>query len=191
MPFLFCVHSFVHSVFFTLCGWAPVCLQVSMLPPILLAPEPDSHVLDMCAAPGSKTLGILELMHRHDAWAQDDGVRPQLAQGVLVANDANAKRVNNIMLPRLRKMHSPCTVALVANGAKIPALHDVGDVSDTGTVLFDRVLVDAPCSGDGTIRKEPTVWSRWKVADGVEMHAMQLRLLSRGLALLRVGGRLV
>jgi 16S rRNA C967 or C1407 C5-methylase (RsmB/RsmF family) len=66
-----------------------------------------------------------------------------------------------------------------------------GDATDASTALFDRILVDAPCSGDGTIRKEPMVWRRWNVKDGVELHALQLKLLSRAIALLRVGGRLV
>lgn len=160
-----------------------------MLPPILLAPLPDSTVLDMCAAPGSKTSELLEEMHRADDW--DESGLPRLARGVVVANDLSAKRVNNIMLPRLRKMHSPCVVSTVANGAKMPVLAPPDDGTDSSPALFDRILVDAPCSGDGTIRKEPIVWRRWHAKDGVEMHACQVRLLCRAIALLRVGGRLV
>ena len=56
---------------------------------------------------------------------------------------------------------------------------------------FDRILVDAPCSSDGTVRKEPKRLQRWSMGSGLSHHELQLRLLRRGLALLRPGGRLV
>jgi 16S rRNA C967 or C1407 C5-methylase (RsmB/RsmF family) len=236
--------------------------EVSMLPPLLLRVEPGSCVLDMCAAPGSKTLGVLEEMHSADDWGGAGA--PRLATGVVLANDANAKRINNITLPRLKKLHSPCVVVTVANGAKMPLFECDPDGAPSSTdgheAAFDRILVDAPCvapalslntvtptsthceslshrhvsclhmrvhmctctdkrthartrarahththttqhppplphhsrcSGDGTIRKEPEIWQKWTAKDGVEMHSLQLKLLTRGLALLRVGGRLV
>ena len=56
--------------------------------------------------------------------------------------------------------------------------------------LFDRVLCDVPCSGDGTLRKSPDVLSRWSVRSGLRAHPLQLAILQRGLALLAPGGRL-
>ena len=117
-----------------------------MLPPLLLRVEAGSTCLDMCAAPGSKTLGVLEEMHALDDW--DGEGPPRLALGVVLANDANAKRINNITLPRLRKLHSPCVVVTVANGAKLPLLESDPAAppcsTDEHPAAFDRILVDAP-----------------------------------------------
>lgn len=56
---------------------------------------------------------------------------------------------------------------------------------------FDRILVDVPCSSDGTMRKEPKVLHRWKVLNGLNHHGLQVSLLSRGIELLKPGGRLI
>jgi len=66
-----------------------------------------------------------------------------------------------------------------------------GAAGDGGRpLLFDRVLCDVPCGGDGTLRKSPLKLSRWSVAAGLGAHALQLAILLRGAALLRPGGRL-
>lgn len=163
-------------------------------------------------APGSKTVEILDLMHRDDVWQEIGAVDPTpqgavphppqththapqtprgggAAQGVLVCNDSDARRVNNVLLPRLRKWHSPCILSTITNGAKFP-LFSEGDAGTT-TASFDRVLVDAPCSGDGTIRKHPSIWRQWKALDGFDLHGKQVKLLTRAVALVRVGGRVV
>lgn len=58
-------------------------------------------------------------------------------------------------------------------------------------LYFDRILCDVPCSGDGTTRKNPGVWKTWKPADGIGLHPLQLRILSRAIQMLKPGGRLV
>ena len=55
---------------------------------------------------------------------------------------------------------------------------------------YDRILCDVPCSGDGTLRKSPDKWQRWRAASGLAQHPVQLAILKRGLELLAVGGRL-
>lgn len=160
--------------------------EVSLLPPLLLKLNPDCKLLDMCAAPGSKTLEALELMHADDHWDTIDGV-PKLANGLVIANDNDARRVNNILVPRTRKLHTPCIVTTIGNSAKFPVLSS----DDTSSNHFDRILLDAPCSGDGTMRKEPQIWKSWAVKNGLELHNIQFKLLCRAVTLLKVGGLVV
>ena len=142
--------------------------EVSLLPPLLLDVKPDSVVLDMCAAPGSKTLEALEIMHADDSWG--GGCVPTLATGVLVANDSDARRMNNILVPRVRKLHTPCIMATIGNAAKFPCFPAS---EQWESAKFDRILLDAPCSGDGTMRKEPQIWQSWSLKNGLELHHIQ------------------
>jgi 16S rRNA C967 or C1407 C5-methylase (RsmB/RsmF family) len=67
--------------------------------------------------------------------------------------------------------------------------------SDDGTgyewLEYDRILADVPCSGDGTMRKNPDVWQNWKYKNTLSLHAMQLRISLRGLEMLKTGGKMV
>jgi len=56
---------------------------------------------------------------------------------------------------------------------------------------FDLIICDVPCSGDGTLRKAPDIWSKWKITDGINLHKKQISILKKGLNLLKEGGRLV
>ncbi len=55
-----------------------------------------------------------------------------------------------------------------------------------GPMLFDRILCDVPCSGDGTIRKAPDIWRKWNAGNGNGLHLLQLRITLRACALLQV-----
>ena len=57
--------------------------------------------------------------------------------------------------------------------------------------VFDRIICDVPCSGDGTLRKNPQIWSEWRPEFAMGLHGLQLRIAQRGVALLRVGGYMV
>eukprot|EP01062_Namystynia_karyoxenos_P077538 TRINITY_DN7831_c0_g3_i2.p1 TRINITY_DN7831_c0_g3~~TRINITY_DN7831_c0_g3_i2.p1 ORF type:complete len:758 (+),score=212.05 TRINITY_DN7831_c0_g3_i2:59-2275(+) len=154
----------------------------SMLPVALLGAEPDHRVLDLCAAPGSKTLQLL------DAMTPRGGDGAALSSGLVIANELNADRAA-ALAERLRRIPAcgRCIVT-VGDARKFPALHEQ---RPTGApkLKFDRVLCDAPCSGDGTMRK--AAQPQWSAADALRLHAVQCAVLRRGLELLAPGGRLV
>ena len=138
----------------------------SMLPVLALGVSPGHVVLDMCASPGSKTTQIAE--HLGDS-------------GLLLANEVVNSRVN--MLVTNVQRHGSRSVAVVHHdGRHLPRVPESG---------FDRILVDAPCTGSGTTRKNPDVWGRWLPSGGRSLHDLQVALLSKASALLRPGGRVV
>lgn len=55
-----------------------------------------------------------------------------------------------------------------------------------GTLQFDRILCDVPCSGDGTMRKAPDIWRRWTASNGNGLHALQINITLRACQLLKV-----
>ena len=171
-----------------------------MLPPLVLDVRPEHTVLDLCAAPGSKTLQLLDIMNlqadlateRHRE-TQRDTERQEVeaaalsgVRGLLVANDVSRDRAMTIA-QRSRRGSSRTALALLCTDARrFPALY-----RRAYRIKYDRVLCDVPCSGDGTLRKSASMWSRWSVKDGLSIHLLQLAILKRGLELLADGGRLV
>jgi 16S rRNA C967 or C1407 C5-methylase (RsmB/RsmF family) len=53
--------------------------------------------------------------------------------------------------------------------------------------MFDRILCDVPCSGDGTLRKAPDAWVKWRPGMGLGLHHLQIAIAQRGIQLLKVG----
>jgi 16S rRNA C967 or C1407 C5-methylase (RsmB/RsmF family) len=153
---------------------------VSMVPPLFLDAQPHHRILDMCAAPGSKTAQLLEALHvGHDE-----------PTGVVVANDADAQRCN-MLTHQTQRMRSPSYFITNHDAQNFPLLWDLDPSSTDTHVLYDRILCDVPCSGDGTIRKQPDIWRRWNPASGNGLHILQLRITLRACELLKVGGRVV
>lgn len=151
---------------------------VSMVPPLLLSPKHGECVLDMCASPGSKTS---QLLHALVGEAEDY----DSAAGLIVANDADAKRCS-ILTHQLRRYGPATSTALLITHHD--AAHDPPPAPPGG---YDRVLCDVPCSGDGTMRKNGSIATEWSSTNGLGRHALQLQILRQGLARLKVGGRLV
>jgi len=162
---------------------------VSMLPPAALDIKPDMLVLDMCAAPGSKTTQMLEqiVSSRADP------------PGVIVANDSDAKRAF-MLTSQLRRINCPAVFVTSADAQFFPCIklpqsclssHIQKDqLNGNGMTdeIYDRVLCDVPCSGDGTMRKNMMIWRNWNDKHGKGLHPVQLRIAERGLRLTRVGG---
>ncbi|ODM91643.1 tRNA (cytosine(34)-C(5))-methyltransferase [Orchesella cincta] len=155
---------------------------VSMIPPLALQVEPHHRVLDLCAAPGSKTAQLIEMIH-----GEDEGIK---TDGFVVANDLDNKRCY-MLVHQGKRLLSPAFIVTNHDASRYP---DVVKTDENGVLKkfkFDRVLCDVPCSGDGTIRKNVDVWKKWSTSNGLYLHQVQYQVLKRGLELLEVGGKLV
>ena len=138
----------------------------AMAPVALLDPKPGERVCDLCAAPGGKTTQIAGRM---------------LGQGFLVCNEINPKRAK-ILSRNIERMG--VANALVTN-------EHPETLASRFPGFFDRVLVDAPCSGEGMFRKEETAVTDWS-QETVQMCARRQReILDSAARLVRPGGRLV
>jgi NOL1/NOP2/sun family putative RNA methylase len=136
----------------------------SALASLVLAPQPDESVCDLCAAPGSKTTHMAQLMRD---------------QGVIVANDRRDKRLS-MLEHNLRRLGISNVVTTCYAGQNFPL-----------RCKFQRVLVDAPCSGEGNYR-----WDargrllHYRRSQG-DLPRLQTQLLVRGFDLLAEGGTLL
>ena len=138
----------------------------AMAPVSLLEPQPGERICDLCAAPGGKTTQIAGRM---------------MGQGLLLCNEINPKRAK-ILSRNIERMG--VANALVTN-------EHPGVLAERFVGFFDRVLIDAPCSGEGMFRKEEAAVTDWS-QETVEMCARrQAEILHSGARMLREGGRLV
>ena len=138
----------------------------AMAPVALLDPQPGERVLDLCAAPGGKSTQIAGRL---------------LGKGLLVCNEINPSRAK-ILSRNIERLG--VANALVTN-------EKPENLSRRLPGFFDRVLVDAPCSGEGMFRKEEAAVTDWS-PETVEMCARrQAGILDRAAEMLRPGGRLV
>lgn len=151
---------------------------VSMIPPLILGVEPHHKVLDMCAAPGSKTSQLLESLH-----AQEH-ITGETPTGMVMANDIDLKRAY-MLVHQSKRIGSPALLVTCHEAQHIPY---VGAPELKSEGFFDRILCDAPCSGDGTLRKNPIIWKQWDAKNGIALHPLQAEISKRGASLLKVGG---
>eukprot|EP00898_Chlorokybus_atmophyticus_P000654 jgi/Chlat1/158/Chrsp1S03099 len=147
---------------------------VSMVPPFFLDVQPHHQILDMCAAPGSKTFQLLEMLHANDPVA--------VPEGMVIANDLDTQRCH-LLVHQTKRMCTPSILVVNHEAQQLPAVD--------GALLFDRVLCDVPCSGDGTLRKAPDLWRKWNPGMANGLHRLQVAIAMRGIQLLKVGGRMV
>ena len=138
----------------------------AMAPVTLLDPQPGEIICDLCAAPGGKTTQIAAKM---------------AGQGLLVCNEINPKR-SRILSRNIERM--AVSNALVLN-------HHPSELERHFTGAFDKVLVDAPCSGEGMFRKEEAAVTDWSPETVAMCASRQAEILKTAAKLLRPGGRLV
>ncbi|KAH0834903.1 S-adenosyl-L-methionine-dependent methyltransferase [Lanmaoa asiatica] len=164
---------------------------VSMLPPLLLDVQPHHKVIDMCAAPGSKTAQLLEALH-----ANDTATATSTPPGLLIANDSNFRR-SHLLIHQSARLPSPSFMVTNLDASIYPVLRSTtvekrrSAKKTPSQLLFDRILCDVPCSGDGTLRKNIGIWKRWQPLDGNGLHGLQVRILQRAMHMLEPDGRIV
>lgn len=144
-------------------GWFMVQDQAAQLISLMLAPQPGETVLDACAAPGGKAAHLSEIM-------QD--------RGTLVALDADAGRIEKIR-ENIRRLG--ITIIKTVQG----------DAARYAEEKFDKILIDAPCSGLGVLRRHPD--GRWNKSMRTisDRRILQMQILKNCAGLLKPGGAFV
>lgn len=147
-------------------GFVYIQEPASMIPVLVLDPKPNETILDLCAAPGSKTTQIAQMIEN---------------QGIIVANEVNRKRVRGL-IHNVKRCGILNEVIITLPGERI------------GNILpayFDRILLDAPCSAEGTIRKSKAVLYHWGIMNILKMSKIQKGLINSAFKALQCGGILV
>jgi len=143
-------------------GYIYIQDPASMIPPLVLRPQPGDTVLDMCAAPGSKTTQMAALMNN---------------EGVIVANDVAHQRLAALGI-NIQRMGVLNAIVTQNQGQRI-------------TGIFDKILLDAPCSATGTIRRSGSSLRMWSLPALQRISSLQRTLLGRSWKLLKPGGVMV
>ena len=144
-------------------GYIYVQEAASMIPPVVLDPKPNEIILDMCAAPGSKSSQIAQYMEN---------------EGILVANDYKGIRI------------APLGINLQMCGVR-NAIITLMEGRWFKDIKFDRILVDAPCSGTGTIRKSFKTLRIWNPDVVRRLAGQQRQLIETAFNILEEEGILV
>ena len=138
--------------------------EVSLLPIAALGPSPGHTVLDLCAAPGNKTVQTAVALEN---------------RGTIIANDRRGVRLN-VLRTATHRLGVTNVSTTVADAATFPL-----------QMQFDCVIADVPCSCEGTSRKHPDVMWRACRAQSRGLQGQQRAILARAADLVRPGGRIV
>lgn len=152
-----------------LLGYYYVQELASMLPVIALNPEKGETILDLCASPGSKTTQLASETNN---------------EGTIIANEISLGRIK-----------------ILANNLERCGVSNVIITKKEGSALckrferlnfqFDKILIDAPCSGEGTLRSSPRTYLMWNINSIKQLSGIQKNLVSSAIPLLKSGGELV
>jgi len=146
-------------------GYYYVQEAASMIPPIVLDPKPGDLVLDMCASPGSKSTQIGQYMKN---------------EGLLISNDFTGMRMKPLGM-NVQRMGLTNTIVTLMYGQWFIKKG----------IMFDKILVDAPCSGTGTIRKSVKTINMWNPTMIERLASTQRKLITTAFSILKPGGTMV
>ena len=146
-------------------GYFYIQEAASMIPPIVLEPKPNDVILDIAASPGSKTTQIAQYMQ---------------SKGILIANDYTYERMKPLSINLQRCGVTNAIITLME-----------GQWFKRSGILFDKILIDAPCSGTGTIRKSLKTIGIWNPDMVRRLSITQKQLIETGFNLLKQDGTLV
>ena len=143
----------------------------SMIPAIALAPKQEEIVLDLCSAPGSKTTQIAALMKN---------------TGLIIANEMDFKRkkILSINLERCGVLNTIITKKEGSNFSK-------KIIDKLPEFKFDKILIDAPCSKEGTIMNDPKVIDTWNIKKIKKLSKLQKKLILISIPLLKKSGEII
>ncbi len=141
----------------------------SMLPSLVLNPKEDERVLDLCASPGSKTTQMAARMNN---------------SGLLIANEVKIGRIK-ILAANMERCGVMNTIVTKKDGIAICRKFKEQNF------LFDKILLDAPCSGEGTIRSTPKTFEMWNIKTIENLSKLQKSLIASAIEILKPGGELV
>lgn len=142
----------------------------SMLPPIALNPQPEELILDLMASPGSKTTQIAAKMQN---------------KGTVVANDLKIQRIK-ILVSNLERCGVTNTII-----SRKDAIALCSKLANLNYTKFDKILVDAPCSGEGTLRSSPKTFIIWNHKITKSLSRQQKKFIAFALKCLKKSGVLV
>ena len=148
------------------CGCFSIEDAAAMMPVYFLNPKAGETIYDMCAAPGGKSLACSIFMND---------------EGSLIANDVSFPRAHDLSQ----------NVERMGRGNMVVTSNDVSFTHESYPNVFDKILVDAPCSGSAMFRKNPAVLDDWSERKVLANHAKQVQLLHYAYEMLKPGGTIV
>ena len=141
-----------------------------MLPMMALKPEAGDRVLDLCASPGSKTTQAAAMMEN---------------SGTIIANELSMGRIG-ILNSNLERCGVMNTIVTRKEGVAL-----CNRFLKKSQIRFDKILVDAPCSGEGTLRKSPRTFEMWNINMIKKIAGVQKQLAAAAIKILKVGGEMI
>jgi NOL1/NOP2/sun family putative RNA methylase len=141
----------------------------SMLPILALNPKQEDLSFDCCAAPGSKTTQAASLMEN---------------KGTIIANDKNIGRLK-ILISNLERCG--CTNTIITRQDSVQLCKKLENIG----MKFDKILLDVPCSGEGTLRSSPKTFLMWNLKVIEKLSRLQKKISASAIPLLKQDGEII